>query len=33
MELDTAKKEKANAAKVFYQLSRDGVPILDLELR
>ena len=33
MELDTAKKEKANAAKVFYQLSRDGIPILDLELR
>ena len=33
MELDTAKKEKANAAKVFYQLSRDSVPILDLELR
>ena len=33
MELDTAKKEKANAAKVFYQLSREGVPILDLELR
>ena len=33
MELDTTKKEKANAAKVFYQLSRDGVPILDLELR
>ena len=29
--IDTAKKEKANAAKVFYQLSRDGVPILDLE--
>ena len=33
MELNTDKKEKANAAKVFYQLSRDGVPILDLELR
>tara|TARA_B100001989_G_scaffold162683_1_gene116898 strand:+ start:41 stop:1453 length:1413 start_codon:yes stop_codon:yes gene_type:complete len=33
MELDTSKKEKANAAKVFYKLSRDGVPILDLELR
>ena len=33
MELDTAKKEKANAAKVFYTLSRQGVPILDLELR
>ena len=33
MELDTAKKEKTNAAKVFYQLSRDGVPILDLQLR
>ena len=33
IELDTTKKEKANAAKVFYQLSRDGVPILDLELR
>ena len=30
---DKAKKEAANAAKVFYQLSRDGVPILDLELR
>ena len=33
MELDTAKKEKANAAKVFYTLSRQGVPILDQELR
>ena len=33
MKLDSAKKQKANAAKVFYQLSRDGVPILDLELR
>ena len=33
MELDTAQKEKTNAAKVFYTLSRDGVPILDLQLR
>ena len=33
MELDSAKKQKANAAKVFYTLSRQGVPILDLELR
>ena len=33
MELDSAKKQKANAAKVFYTLSRDGVPILDLQLR
>ena len=33
MELDTKQKEKTNAAKVFYTLSRDGVPILDLQLR
>ena len=33
MELDTKQKEKTNAAKVFYTLSRQGVPILDLELR
>ena len=33
MELDTEQKEKTNAAKVFYTLSRDGVPILDLQLR
>ncbi len=30
---DKKKQEAANAAKVFYQLSRDGVPILDLQLR
>ena len=33
MKLDTEQKEKTNAAKVFYTLSRDGVPILDLQLR
>ena len=33
IELDKEKKLKANAAKVFYKLSRSGVPILDLELR
>ena len=33
MELDTKQKEKTNAAKVFYTLSRQGVPILDLQLR
>ena len=27
------KKDKANAAKVFYNLSKDGVNILELELR
>ena len=30
---DKTKQEKADAAKVFYELSRDGVPILDLQLR
>ena len=30
---DTKKKEEANAAKVYYQLSKQNVPILDLELR
>ena len=33
MEPDTKQKEKTNAAKVFYTLSRQGVPILDLQLR
>ena len=33
MELDTVKKENANAAKLFYKLSRDKVTILNLELR
>ena len=33
MDPDTKQKEKTNAAKVFYTLSRDGVPILDLQLR
>ena len=33
MELDTEKKMKTNAAKVFYNLSKDGVNILELELR
>ena len=33
MDPDTKQKEKTNAAKVFYILSRDGIPILDLQLR
>ena len=33
MELDTVKKDESNAAKLFYKLSRDGVTILDLQLR
>ena len=33
MDLDTEQKMKTNAAKVFYKLSKDGVTILDLQLR
>ena len=33
MTLDTEQKEKTNAAKVFYKLTRDGKSILDLQLR
>ena len=33
LELDTDKKEKANAAKVFFNLKKAGVTILILELR
>ena len=33
MELDKAQKDKTNAAKIFYKLSKDGVTILDLQLR
>ena len=33
MHLDTEQKEKTNAAKVFYKLTRDGKSILDLQLR
>tara|TARA_X000000368_G_scaffold170937_1_gene134829 strand:- start:142 stop:1569 length:1428 start_codon:yes stop_codon:yes gene_type:complete len=33
MELDTAQKDKSNAAKIFYNLSKDGVNILELQLR
>ena len=33
MELDTIKKDQTNAAKIFYKLSKDGVTILDLQLR
>ena len=33
MELDTVKKDATNAAKLFYKLSKDGITILDLQLR
>ena len=33
LKVDKAKKEKANAAKVFFNLSKDKVNILELELR
>ena len=33
LELDTQKKAAANAAKLFYNLSRDGTTILNIELR
>ncbi len=33
MELDTIKKDQTNAAKLFYNLSKDGVNILELQLR
>ena len=33
LELDTKKKQEANAAKLFYNLSRDGTTILHIELR
>ena len=33
MEVDTTKKANANAAKCFYKLKKDGVAIMDLELR
>ena len=33
MELDTIKKDQTNAAKIFYNLSKDGVNILELQLR
>ena len=33
LELDKKKKQEANAAKLFYNLSRDGTTILHIELR
>jgi len=33
MELDKVQKDKTNAAKIFYNLSKDGVNILELQLR
>lgn len=33
IDVDYDKKENSNAAKVFFKLSKDGVPILDMELR
>ena len=33
MELDTIKKDQTNAAKIFYNLSKAGVNILELQLR
>lgn len=33
IEVDTKQKAEANAAKVFYTLSKQNVPILDLQLR
>lgn len=33
MKLDTEQKMKSNAAKIFYNLSKDGVNILELQLR
>ena len=33
IEYDHQKKIKSGAAKLFYKLSRAGVPILDLQLR
>ena len=33
MELDKVKKDATNAAKLFYKLSKDGITILDLQLR
>lgn len=33
IDVDYDKKEDANAAKVFFKLSKAGVPILDMELR
>ena len=33
MKLDTEQKIKSNAAKIFYNLSKDGVNILELQLR
>ena len=33
MKLDTEQKMKTNAAKIFYNLSKDGVNILELQLR
>ena len=33
MKLDTIKKDQTNAAKIFYNLSKDGVNILELQLR
>ena len=33
MVYDKAQKESTNAAKIFYKLSKDGVTILDLQLR
>jgi len=33
MELDKAQKDKTNAAKIFYNLSKAGVNILELQLR
>ena len=33
MELDTIKKDQTNAAKLFFNLSKDGVNILELQLR
>ena len=33
MELDNVQKDKTNAAKIFYNLSKDGVNILELQLR
>ena len=33
MVYDTKQKEETNAAKVFYDLNRDGTTILNLQLR
>ena len=33
IDVDYDKKENSNAAKVFFKLSKAGVPILDMELR